>query len=140
MMKRTIVIISLLLIGGIVFATGLNFEFGVGITVGDPNLLYAGVSTSIVFDKNFLNGQSCDFATQILLGYSVVTFGYGCIVKTAFKSPEKLEEFESIMSVGINFRINRMLSVLGSFTVNTKEELGLSIAFLFNLGIYTHPY
>lgn len=139
-MKKVLLTITVLFIGSLIFATGLNFEFGAGITVGDPHLLYAGLSTSAIFDKALLNGQPCDLSIKVLLGYDIVTFGYGCIVKTAFKSPEKFEEFNSVMSVGINFKINNALSTLWSFTVSTKEEIGLSIILLFNLGIYTHPY
>ena len=139
-MKKVIVILIFLFTVSTIFALGFNFDIGAGFTVGDPHYFYGGVSTYAVFDKNLIDGKPCDVLIQLLVGYDIFTFGYGCILKSYYEPSTNIEKFDSVMSVGFNTRLTDFISILTSFSVNTRQEIGLSLAMIFNLGIYTYPY
>lgn len=123
------------------FAVDFNFGMGAGLTVGDVDHVYGGFTMYGMFTKNLLDNRPLDISVQILLGYNIFTFGYGCIVSyEPYHTSDYIETFYSMMSLGYNIRFTDFMSVLASVNVTTRDEVGFTVAVLFNLDIFTYPY
>lgn len=118
---------------------GFSFNLGAGLTVGNTDCVYGGIAHSFIFDKNLLDGQPMDSAIQILIGYREAVFGYGCVLKYHPEhTREKFEVFDSIMSVGYNIMFTDFMSTMISFILNTRNELGFSVIWMFNIDPYIY--
>ena len=135
MKKIFLIVVMMFIVLTCTHCIDFAFNMGAGITVGDRNSFYGGLVHSFVFDKDMLDGQPMDSTIQIILGFREAVFGYGCVLRhNPNHTTEEFEAFDTIMSLGYNFKLTPLISTLLSFNLTSRNTLGVSFVVMFDIG------